>query len=102
LGDTRQHTTAVHIHFLIGTQTSFKVTPIVLHKLTTSAVDCGSQNVPTSVRYSTDFRYLTTETKKDVNNRPRQKEDIMQSTILNICTIRSNRMHHLLSIYFHN
>ena len=42
-----------------------------LHKLTISAVDSGSQTVPTSVGCSTDFRYLTTETKKEVNNRPR-------------------------------
>jgi len=99
---TRKHTTAGHIHFLIRTQTSFKVTPIVLHKIAISAVDRGSQNVPTSVGYNTDFRYLTKETKKGINNRPRQKEDIMQSTVLNICTIRTNRMHHLFSIYFNN
>jgi hypothetical protein len=56
---------------------SFKVTSIILHKLTISAAGHGSQIVLTSVDYSRDFRNLTTGIKKEVNNRLRQKEHRM-------------------------
>jgi hypothetical protein len=51
---------------------TFKVTPIVSHKLTISAVGHGSQTVATSVDYSRGFRYLTTDIKKQITGLDRK------------------------------